>query len=70
MKARGLTNCGLKKDLKERLEKYMVDKVFVASYISEVAATPLVLTEYTYSIRITIIRTNSEHRISCANSRS
>ena len=47
LKARGLTNGGLKKYLKERLEKAMVDKVTVASSISEEAAPPLVLGEDT-----------------------
>ena len=43
LKSRGLTNGGLKKDLKERLEKYMVDKFSVALSISEEADPPLVL---------------------------
>ena len=42
LKARGLTTGGLKKYLKERLEKYMVDKVSVASSISEESAPPIV----------------------------
>ena len=40
LKARGLTTGGLKKDLKERLEKAMVDKVSVTSSISEESDPP------------------------------
>ena len=45
LKERGLTTGGLKKYLKERIEKSIVNKVSVASYISEEAATPLVFGE-------------------------
>ena len=45
MKARGLTTGGLKKDLKERLEKAIVNKVSVASSIIEEADNPLVFGE-------------------------
>ena len=41
-KSRGLTTGYLKKELKERLEKSMVNKVSVASSIIEEADTPLV----------------------------
>ena len=44
-KSRGLTTGGLKKYPKERLEKSMVDKVSVTSYISEEASPLLVFRE-------------------------
>ena len=74
-KTRGLTNGGLMKDLKERLEKAMVDKVSVNSSISEEAASPLVFGEGLQRNKLTpleepLFGPNSEHRISCANSRS
>ena len=42
LKARGLTTGVLKKDLKERLENSMFNKVSVTLYISEEADPPLV----------------------------
>ena len=45
LKARGLTDCGFKKYLKERLEKSMVDKVSVTSSIIEESAPPIVVKE-------------------------
>ena len=45
MKARGLTTGGLKKYIKERLEKAIVNKVSVASSIIEEADNPLVFGE-------------------------
>ena len=45
LKERGLTTSGLKKDLKERLEKAMSDKVSVTSSISEEYASLIVFGE-------------------------
>ena len=45
MKARGLTNGGLNKDIKEKLEKSMVDKFSVTLSSSSEASPPLVFGE-------------------------